>query len=179
MLLIILINFSEKNKSKKKRLKRRIIEKLITSWWNSRETIFYPRSCKCISADRDSLLSRCCACEESFAGDRVSGESWADVPKAKINYPTRELSERAEDSMTKRGERDRCATVRLFSGLRRVAAKVGCYLTILVKTFAALYNRPRSRGVTERHGSWALPSQSQRLPSLRRADMPFRPLRLL
>lgn len=61
-------------------------------------------------------------------------------------------------------------------GLRRVAVKVGCYLTILVKTFAALYNRPRSRGVTERHGSWALPSQSQRLPSLRGADTPFRPL---
>lgn len=54
--------------------------------------------------------------------------------------------------MTKSGERGRDrprdGPVRPLR-TQAAVAEVGCYLTILVKRFAALYNRPRSR-VTER-----------------------------
>lgn len=57
----------------------------------------------------------------------------------------------------------------LLSGLRRIV-EVGCYLTILVKR--SHYTIGLDPGVTERHGSWTLPSQSRRLPSPQRAQTP-------
>jgi len=113
------------------------------------------------------------ACEESPRGRGPEN-------RERTESENRLSDDRGEDEgtetrwpMTKREERscDRCAIVDQSCSLElRRIAKVGCYLTILVKR--SHYTIGLDPGVTERHGSWTLPSQSRRLPSPRRAQTP-------
>lgn len=127
------------------------------------------------NTDRDSLLLRCVH-EESPGGrgpeDRertyrkrksiIRSGRGDEERRAEIQWPMTKREERSPRSMHD-------GRPVLLSGLRRIA-EVGCYLTILVKR--SHYTIGLDPGVTERHGSWTLPSQSRRLPSPRRAQTP-------